>query len=170
MAGWLLVAAGLAGLLTCVRAFFVTGRGTLAPWDPPQCLVAVGLYRFTRNPMYVSIIILLAGWSLAAGSTVLGIYAPCLAVAFHLRVVLHEEPWLRRNFPEAWASYAARVPRWLGMTRKAPKQPARFPVPATTGSPLTGRVIAPDFLRLAPFCPADGPTAPILAPLLMKQH
>ena len=95
----------------------MTSRGTLAPWDPPKCLVAVRLYRFTRNPMYLSILLLLA-----AGSRWLAGYAGCLAILFHIRVVLHEEPWLRRNFPDAWASYSARVPRWLGRPRETAGQ------------------------------------------------
>ena len=44
---------GFAGLLWCVRDFYVAGKGTLAPWAPPQHLVIVGLYRYSRNPMYV---------------------------------------------------------------------------------------------------------------------
>src|SRR6266496_1090264 len=39
-------------LLQCVWDFFATGKGTLAPIDPPRFLVVRGLYRFTRNPMY----------------------------------------------------------------------------------------------------------------------
>ena len=42
-----------------------------------------------------------------------GWYAAGVAVLFHLRVVLFEEPWLARTFPEAWTAYAVAVPRWL---------------------------------------------------------
>ena len=50
LAGGLLLAIGLAILLWCVRDFYVSGKGTLAPWDPPKHLVTVGLYRYVRNP------------------------------------------------------------------------------------------------------------------------
>jgi protein-S-isoprenylcysteine O-methyltransferase Ste14 len=53
------------------------------------------------------------GWSVVFGSSWLVVYVVALAVGFHLRVVLHEEPWLRRQFPEAWRAYSATVPRWL---------------------------------------------------------
>ena len=104
---------GAAILLWCVRDFYVSGQGTLAPWDPPKHLVTAGLYRFTRNPMYVGILIWLCGWSLLVGSRWLACYTVFMAIAFHLRVVLYEEPRLKNQFPTEWFSYAASVPRWL---------------------------------------------------------
>ena len=107
------LAIGVVNRRWCGRDFYVSGRGTLAPWDPPKRLVIVGLYRFTRNPMYVGIVLLLAGWSLFAASSLLAGYTVILAIAFHLRVVLYEEPRLKKQFGEGWAAYAAAVPRWL---------------------------------------------------------
>jgi len=107
------LAIGVLMLLWCVRDFYVSGKGTLAPWDPPKRLVIVGLYRFTRNPMYVSISLLLAGWSVLAASPLLAGYLVILALLFHLRVLLYEEPRLRKQFGEAWEAYTAAVPRWL---------------------------------------------------------
>jgi len=97
-------AIGVVMLLWCVRDFYASGKGTLAPWDPPKCLVIVGLYRFTRNPMYVGIALLLGGWSLLAASPLLAEYTVILAIAFHLRVLLYEEPRLKKQFGEQWAS------------------------------------------------------------------
>ena len=111
--GYPLVALGLFLVLWCVRDFYVAGKGTLAPWDPPKHLVTAGLYRVVRNPMYVSLVILLVGWSLAAGSWLLAGYTALLGVAFHLRVILYEEPRLSSEFGDAWASYTASVHRWL---------------------------------------------------------
>ena len=116
-AGMAPLVAGILILLWCVRDFYVAGKGTLAPWDPPKHLVVIGLYRFVRNPMYVGLILLLIGWALLAGSFLLGGYALFFAIAFHLRVVLYEEPRLRSQFPQAWAEYAATVPRWFPRLR-----------------------------------------------------
>jgi protein-S-isoprenylcysteine O-methyltransferase Ste14 len=123
--GWLIgavpLAVGVMALLWCVRDFYVAGKGTLAPWDPPKHLVIVGLYRFTRNPMYVGVLLLLAGWDLLAASPWLAGYTVILALAFHLRVVLYEEPTLAQKFGGEWERYAAAVPRWLpSLPRRGP--------------------------------------------------
>ena len=60
---------GLVLLLACVREFYVAGRGTLAPWSPPKTLVVTGLYRWSRNPMYVAVLLFLSGWALGYGSS-----------------------------------------------------------------------------------------------------
>lgn len=111
--GFLPVTLGSAALLWCVRDFHVAGHGTLAPWAPPGRLVDVGLYRISRNPMYVSVVLVLAGWALAFASPVLLFYMLVVAVAFHLRVVYGEEPWLAHTHGAHWQAYRARVRRWL---------------------------------------------------------
>ena len=116
--GVALLAAGLALLLWCVRDFFVAGRGTLAPWDPPRHLVVVGLYRFVRNPMYLAVLTVVAGWSVLYLSAWLAGYLMLLAAMFHRRVIRHEEPWLQRQFGPEWAAYSAATPRWLPRVRR----------------------------------------------------
>jgi protein-S-isoprenylcysteine O-methyltransferase Ste14 len=111
--GWPIWFFGACVLLWCVRDFYKIGKGTLAPWDPPKKLVVVGLYRFVRNPMYVGVLGWVAGWSLIAGSLVLGIYTILLAIAFHLRVIFYEEPTLARQFGNDWVQYQGTVPRWI---------------------------------------------------------
>jgi protein-S-isoprenylcysteine O-methyltransferase Ste14 len=109
------VAGGCIGLLWCVRDFYVFGKGTLAPWSPPRHLVTSGLYRYSRNPMYVSVTLILAGWASAfyARPGALGAYALIVAVAFYVRVAMFEEPWLQQRHGAAWTEYARRVRRWL---------------------------------------------------------
>lgn len=97
----------------CVRDCYVAGKGTLAPWDPPRHLVSVGLYRFSRNPMYLGVLIILIGWTLAFRSRALLIYTLVVAILFHLRVLLYEEPWLTGMFPQERPIYKSHVPRWL---------------------------------------------------------
>jgi protein-S-isoprenylcysteine O-methyltransferase Ste14 len=111
--GLALLLAGTGGLLSCVYAFYVSGKGTLAPWAPPVHLVQSGLYRYTRNPMYVSVTLILLGWALSFGFSGLYLYAFFVAIAFHLRVVFGEEPWLAQKYGAQWSEYASRVPRWF---------------------------------------------------------
>jgi protein-S-isoprenylcysteine O-methyltransferase Ste14 len=104
---------GGAGMLWCFWNFIVNGRGTPAPLDPPKELVAVGLYRFVRNPMYVAGLIGLFGWILWSPSLPL-IVAPVLFfTATHLFVTLYEEPNLKKNFGASYEGYLKRVPRWI---------------------------------------------------------
>jgi protein-S-isoprenylcysteine O-methyltransferase Ste14 len=68
--------------------------------------------------MYIAVLLILCGWALAYYSGGLWIYAVIIAIAFHLRVVFYEEPWLARTHGREWDEYRARVRRWLG-TRSA---------------------------------------------------
>jgi protein-S-isoprenylcysteine O-methyltransferase Ste14 len=111
--GLALLHSGVFLLFWCIRDFYVAGRGTLAPWDPPQRLVTVGLYRYSRNPMYIAVLVIVAGWAAYFGSWLLMAYALLLAVIFYLRVVLYEEPWLQKTYTTDWQRYQRNVPRWL---------------------------------------------------------
>lgn len=111
------LAAGTLLLLWCVRDFYAAGKGTLAPWTPPRRLVVVGLYRWSRNPMYVSVSLILLGWALWFMSSTLLWYALGIMLAFHLRVVFFEERWLELTHGQAWLQYRARVPRWVGRAK-----------------------------------------------------
>lgn len=113
-----ILAAGIIGLLWCVRDFYVSGKGTLAPWSPPEKLVVVGLYRYSRNPMYLTAVLMLLGWAVSFNSMVLYIYTLVAAIAFHIRVVRAEEPWLASTHGEAWEHYRSQVPRWVGILRR----------------------------------------------------
>ena len=104
---------GLFILLWTVRDFYVSGKGTLAPWDPPKELVVVGLFKYMRNPMYVGVILIIAGWGLLSGSLLVLAWACFITIVFHVRVVVAEEPWCRRQFGQTWDDYTSKVNRWL---------------------------------------------------------
>jgi protein-S-isoprenylcysteine O-methyltransferase Ste14 len=104
---------GLALFTWCVVEFAIRGRGTLAPWDAPRRFVAVGPYRVVRNPMYLGVGSIVVGEAILFGSLPLVGYLALLALAWHLFVVLWEEPSLERTFGEEYRAYRASVPRWL---------------------------------------------------------
>ncbi|WP_294011036.1 isoprenylcysteine carboxylmethyltransferase family protein [Sphingomonas sp.] len=117
VAGPLLIAAGLAGLVESFARFAIDGRATPAPVTPARKLIVGGLYRHVRNPMYVSVLAVIAGEALLFGEAELLVHAGIVWLVFHLFVRLHEEPAMRRSFPRDYAAYSAAVPRWLPRIR-----------------------------------------------------
>ena len=105
--------AGAALYASCLHAFVTVGQGTPAPIAAPRELVAVGAYRYVRNPMYVAVLAVVGGEAALFRSSWLEVYAGILFVAFHLFVTQYEEPSLRRRFGESYEAYGARVPRWM---------------------------------------------------------
>jgi protein-S-isoprenylcysteine O-methyltransferase Ste14 len=107
------ILAGAAAIVWCFVAFVRRGRGTPAPYDPPRRLVAVGLYRYVRNPQYVGVLLVVVGEALLSGATTLFAYAMLLAIGYHLFVKYYEEPRLLRTFGDAYVRYVQAVPRWI---------------------------------------------------------
>ncbi|MGH2960536.1 MAG: methyltransferase family protein, partial [Solirubrobacterales bacterium] len=87
--------------------------GTPAPIDSPKKLVVRGLYRYTRNPIYLGVLTAIFGWAVLFRAVDLVFYAFAVATFFHLLVILNEEDYLRQEFGAEYESYCARVPRWL---------------------------------------------------------
>ena len=108
----LLMATGFCVYVACAARFVREGLGTPAPWDAPRRIVTGGLYRWTRNPMYVGLVITLLGEAWLFSSRAQVVYAFAVAAMFHARVLLYEEPTLRRLFGAEFDAYAARVRRW----------------------------------------------------------
>ncbi len=112
-----LIGAGFALDLWCFWVFLAAGRGTPAPWDAPRRVVAVGPYRWVRNPIYIGALMIVLGEAWLFLSLPLVLYAVALALGFHLLVVGYEEPALRAQFGEEYERYGRRVKRWI------PRQP-----------------------------------------------
>jgi protein-S-isoprenylcysteine O-methyltransferase Ste14 len=112
VAGAVLIAAGVAVLLSAFWRFAVEGLGTPAPVAPPERLVVGGLYRFIRNPMYVAVEATILGQALLLGQLILFAYAAAFALAVGAFVHFYEEPTLRRRFGSEYESYRRAVPAW----------------------------------------------------------
>jgi protein-S-isoprenylcysteine O-methyltransferase Ste14 len=94
---------------------FRRSRTTVDPFKPHRAtaFVASGVYRVTRNPMYVGLLFLLLGWAVFLGS-LWPFLAPVLFVPFVNRFQIKpEEKALARLFGEGYATYTSKVPRWL---------------------------------------------------------
>ena len=105
--------------LRCIWDFGWTGRGTPAPFAPPQRLVVVGFYRYVRNPMYVGFAVGWIGLWVVFGHANPRVIAAVAAVALgvHLFVVLYEEPTLRKKFGTDYEEYCRNVRRWWPRVR-----------------------------------------------------
>lgn len=114
--GTALVLAGSALYAWCAGRFVFEGKGTPAPFDPPKQLVVGGPYRMVRNPMYLGGALVLLGEALCFRSFWHLAYAGLFVLLSHIRVVLWEEPALRRAFGAAYDDYCHQVPRWLPRT------------------------------------------------------
>lgn len=111
--GAVLMIVGASVLLRCVLRFATEGKGTISPIDPTKKLIIKGLYKYSRNPMYVGMMILLAGEAIFWRSLALTIYTGVIFIAFNLFIILHEEPRLRRVFGAEYEAYFQNVRRWL---------------------------------------------------------
>ncbi len=118
LAGAVLSAAGLSLFAWCVSLFVRIGKGTLAPWDPTRALVAIGPYRFVRNPMITGVALILAGESLFFRSWLLAAWTALFVMLNHVYFLALEEPGLHRRFGEQYRRYATAVPRWLPRLRR----------------------------------------------------
>jgi protein-S-isoprenylcysteine O-methyltransferase Ste14 len=115
--GTLFVLAGFGLFGWCVSLFARVGQGTLAPWDPTQKLVAVGPYRYVRNPMISGVALMLIGQAAFWGSWIVGLWAGIFILINHTYFLLSEEPGLERRFGESYRAYKASVPRWVPRIR-----------------------------------------------------
>lgn len=104
---------GVAVTLWCIYSFATQGNGTLSPADPTRKLVVSGLYRYSRNPMYVGVTLMLLGDCFILQSQGIWIYAGVVFVAFNIFILGFEEPRLRRDFGEEYVAYCRQVRRWL---------------------------------------------------------
>ena len=110
---WLSWAGGAALLLWSFWNFARRGRGTPHPIDPPKVLVVEGPYRFTRNPQYIGVMLILLGHILWSGALVLLGYGSLIFILFNIFVQYYEEPNLEQRFRESYRRYREQVPRWL---------------------------------------------------------
>jgi protein-S-isoprenylcysteine O-methyltransferase Ste14 len=112
LAGLLPVGVGLTLSFAAQRQFQKAGT-TLYPFNRPDTLVTNGLFRYTRNPMYLGLVIFLTGaWFLMGSLTPLGVVGIFVLIADRWYIV-NEEQKLTTVFGQAYKAYQARTPRWI---------------------------------------------------------
>lgn len=94
---------------------FWRARTTVNPLQPENSrhLVTNGLYQYTRNPMYVGMLIMLLGWWVFLGSLSPGLVLPLFIWGLTEMQIKPEERILQAKFGQAYVDYQAKVRRWL---------------------------------------------------------
>ena len=111
-AGVLLASFGLGMAATSARVFKQVDTG-IVPFDKATVLVSGGFYRFTRNPMYLGMVLVLLGIALALGTAGSLVPIPFFIWVIHLNFILGEERFLEEAFGEEYLAYKSKVRRWL---------------------------------------------------------
>ena len=105
----------LAGILmAAISAGAFSRAGTpVIPFHPSTALVETGFYRFTRNPMYLGMVLVLVGVAILSGTLGAWLPVPVFIAVIHYRFILGEERFLTSIFGEDYERYRTRVRRWL---------------------------------------------------------
>jgi len=121
--GLVVIILGITIYLVCAISFLLRGLGTPMIWfakplkflvgEEPKKLVASGIYKFSRNPMYVGVLMTVLGEALFYQRMVLIHYFIFLFILFHLVVIMIEEPHLKKKFGKEYEEYRKKTRRWL---------------------------------------------------------
>jgi protein-S-isoprenylcysteine O-methyltransferase Ste14 len=110
--GGVLILIGLVLLVFANGRFTRAGTGVI-PFRNVSALVTDGIYRYTRNPMYLGMVAVLLGCAVTVGATVALVVPVLFAVIVDRRFIRYEEEMLRNLFPNDYPAYCERVRRWL---------------------------------------------------------
>ncbi|TFG20012.1 MAG: isoprenylcysteine carboxylmethyltransferase family protein [Promethearchaeota archaeon] len=122
--GLILISIGFAFYLLSVIAFINQGKGTPMIYfmerveiifgREPKEFVNTILYRFSRNPMYMGVIVLTFGIGIFLESISVIVWAIIAFIGFHIVVLKLEEPHLREKYGFLYEKYCESTPRWIG--------------------------------------------------------
>ena len=113
MIGMFFIGLGLTLMFKTIALFATVGKGTLAPWAPPEKLVVRGIYRHVRNPMITGVFLVLIGEALLFHSVTLFAWFLLFAITNMVYIPLIEEPGLEQCFGRNFIRYKQNVPRWI---------------------------------------------------------
>lgn len=111
LAGLVLIL-GLAMILMAAAGFNRAETG-IVPFSESTKLVKSGFYRFTRNPMYLGMVMILAGFALALGTLACWIPIPIFISVIQIQFILNEEKFLTDIYGDDYVQYTKQVRRWL---------------------------------------------------------
>ncbi len=110
--GAVLILIGIALILWPARLFNKAGTA-IKPFEEPSKLIAAGPYRWSRNPMYLGMAIILLGIGLALGTLAPFAVIPLFVWLIQKHFIVHEEAMLEKHFGSNYQEYKRRIRRWL---------------------------------------------------------
>ncbi|MDZ7783351.1 MAG: isoprenylcysteine carboxylmethyltransferase family protein [Halioglobus sp.] len=114
---WLSTVLATAGLIIAILGVveFRAAGTTVDPRMPEQSakLVVRGVYRFSRNPMYLGFLLVLVAWGLFLGSTFSLLFLPAFILYMNYFQIVPEERFMREKFGESYDQYSSQVRRWI---------------------------------------------------------
>lgn len=110
--GAVLIAAGITAIVLAKRGLKNAGQPS-APGKPTTQIVEAGIYRFSRNPLYLGLVAVLVGLGLSTNIAWWVILSLPLFFALQFLLILPEEQYLLQRFGAQYAGYMSRVRRWL---------------------------------------------------------
>lgn len=110
--GGLLILGAIAIIMSAVSSFAETGEA-LRPQTPSNHLFTKGPYKFSRNPIYLAMMIFGAGFGVATSNIWIILTTALAGLAIHFLVILREEEYLSERFGEEYAAYRRQVRRWV---------------------------------------------------------
>ncbi len=126
--GLILIPLGVLIYMWSAINFLRQGKGTPAIWftkglkfligQEPTKLVSAGLYKISRNPMYLGVIFIVLGQSILFESKTILAYTLILSTIFHFVIIFLEEPHLKKKYGKEYESYLKNTSRWLGPRKK----------------------------------------------------
>ncbi len=110
--GGLLIIVSLGIVIAAVSVFAEKGQG-LKPATPASELFQKGVYKFSRNPIYLAMVLFGTGFGVATSNVWIIITTAIAGLIFHFLVIKPEEAYLARKFGDEYAAYRTRVRRWV---------------------------------------------------------
>jgi len=103
---------GLAMIRSAFGLFRRTGQDP-KPWESTPEVISTGIYRFTRNPMYVGMALIQLAIGIGLGNGWIVALVPAVLGVIYAIAIRHEEAYLERKFGKIYTEYKASVRRWL---------------------------------------------------------
>lgn len=113
IAGILLLSAGLFLAGWTMVLFNNVGKGTLAPWNPPENLVVKGPYCYVRNPMIIGVLLVLISEYFLLNAIEIFWWTVLFFIINNIYFYVFEERQLENRFGEEYKKYKKNVPMWI---------------------------------------------------------